>query len=103
MLSESAALLLTFTLNVPFGYWRSGAAKWFLAIHSPVPLVFLFRILSAAPLYHIPAFIVAFFVGQSTGSKLRNFLAKKMTVSKCFVLDLARFARLKLLYHQEPL
>ncbi len=97
MLSESTALLLTFALNVPFGYWRNGAAKlskeWFLAIHSPVPLVFLFRILSAAPLYHIPAFIVAFFMGQFVGSKGRNFLAKKMNVSKCLVLDLAKFVR----------
>ena len=39
-----------FAVNVPFGWWRAGTRKfsrsWFLAVHAPVPLVVLLRIVS---------------------------------------------------------
>jgi hypothetical protein len=41
------ALLIVFAANLPFGYWRAGLAKlslpWFVAIHAPIPLVFVVR------------------------------------------------------------
>jgi len=46
-------LLLTifaFIINMPFGYWRSNVRRFslqfFLAIHIPVALIILFRILT---------------------------------------------------------
>ncbi len=91
---EVLALVLTFLLNVPFGYWRSATRKlskeWFLAVHAPVPLIFLLRIASSAPLHHIPVFVVAFFLGQSSGGKLRKIIAGKIKASKCLAIDLLR-------------
>ena len=72
------ALHLAFVvlLNVPFGYWRAGTRKfskeWFLAIHLPVPFVFLVRVLSGYPLSYIPLFFAAFFAGQYAGKLLRK-------------------------------
>ena len=72
------ALHLAFVvlLNVPFGYWRAGTRKfskeWFLAIHLPVPFVFLVRVLSGYPLSYILLFFAAFFAGQYAGKLLRK-------------------------------
>ncbi len=78
MVSETLALILTFIINLPFGYWRSKTKKlskqWFLAIHLPVPFVFLLRFTSGAPLYHIPIFVVAFFAGQWFGGRIRKII-----------------------------
>jgi len=66
-----AGLLFTYCFNIPFGYWRANTKKfslsWILAIHLPVPVIFLVRILIGAPLYLIPVFVIAFFSGQFTG------------------------------------
>jgi len=71
---EVTALMLTYLLNLPFGYWRGNTRKfskeWFLSIHLPVPLIVLIRIFVNAPLYHIPLFFLAFFLGQFTGNKI---------------------------------
>ncbi len=89
---ESTALLFTFAVNLPFGYWRGGTRKlskeWFLAVHMPVPLVFVFRTLSSAPIYHIPVFVAAFFAGQFIGNRLRRVVG--YTASKCLVMDVIR-------------
>ena len=74
MNSEIVALLLTYLLNLPFGYWRSKTKKmskeWFASVHLPVPIIVLIRVLANAPLSHIPMFFVAFFLGQFTGGKI---------------------------------
>lgn len=76
---EIVALFLTFLLNLPFGYWRKGTRKlskeWFLAIHLPVPLIVVIRVLTQVPLTHIPLFFFAFFLGQFSGGRIRAFLS----------------------------
>ena len=40
-----ASAFVILLLNLPFGYWRAGVARfsrgWFLAVHVPVPFVIL--------------------------------------------------------------
>jgi hypothetical protein len=92
---EVAALSVTFLLNLPFGYWRKITRKmskeWFLAVHSPVPFVFLTRLLAGVSLSHIPFFVFSFFLGQFTGGKIRDRLERKYRqLSKCMVVDLTK-------------
>jgi len=98
MVSEVLALLLTFLVNLPFGYWRSSTKKklskeWFIAVHAPVPIVFLLRYFSNAPLYHIPIFVILFFAGQSIGGRFRKLLTKRIVPTKCLMMDLIRLAK----------
>ena len=73
-----ASALAVLALNLPFGYWRAGTARfsrgWFLAVHSPVPLVIGIRF--AAHLgWHLvtfPVLVGAFFAGQFIGGRLRR-------------------------------
>jgi hypothetical protein len=65
-------------INLPFGFWRAGTRKftlpWFLAVHSPVPLVVGLR-LAAHVGWHLatfPLLVGAFFTGQFCGGKLRR-------------------------------
>lgn len=77
------ALGLVCALNLPFGYWRAGLARmslaWFVAIHAPVPLVFLVRHLFALEwqLESLPLFLGAFFLGQFLGGRLRLTVAAR--------------------------
>ena len=68
-------LLVTFLLNLPFGYWRQGLRKfslpWWLAIHLPVPLVIAFRIGLKIPYATVPLIIAAAVFGQWAGGRLR--------------------------------
>jgi hypothetical protein len=64
-------------LNLPFGYWRSHTQKfsllWFLAVHLPVPLIIVLRLLSGIG-WHMatyPLFVGSFIVGQFIGGKLK--------------------------------
>ncbi|PTD93709.1 hypothetical protein C9439_06585 [archaeon SCG-AAA382B04] len=70
------ALLITFLINLPFGYFRYKykrfGLKWFLAIHLPVPIVAYLRIYSDTPLIWLPVFFLIFFLGQYTGSKINE-------------------------------
>ena len=74
-------LIVTFLVNIPFGFWRAHAKRtgnkieWALAVHLPVPLVVLMRYLaglswnaSGAPM--VLVFVLAYFLGQRTGGKL---------------------------------
>lgn len=88
-------LSATFLLNIPFGYWRAYAKvidnrrEWFLAIHAPVPLVFLLRILSHASIWMIPLFVSAFFIGQYTGGLLHARLESTgWRTSRCLFNDI---------------
>jgi len=67
-------------LNLPFGYWRSKTKKmskeWFLAIHLPVPLIVVLRILAQVSWTHIPLFFFAFFLGQFSGGRIGKLALK---------------------------
>jgi hypothetical protein len=63
-------------LNLPFGCWRVRVRKfsfqWILAIHLPVPLVIIVRMLGGVG-WHIktfPIFAGAYFMGQYLGGSL---------------------------------
>jgi hypothetical protein len=70
--------LAVFLLNLPFGFWRAGTEKfsrnWFLAVHSPVPLVVALRILSGLGwhLSSVPFLVAAFFGGQFVGGRINH-------------------------------
>ncbi|MFZ3383373.1 MAG: hypothetical protein WA144_05560 [Candidatus Methanoperedens sp.] len=69
-------ILLVFFINLPFGYWRYKtprfSRKWMMAVHIPVPFVFLLRISSGFGWNVIPVLILSFAAGQFTGGKLRK-------------------------------
>lgn len=70
--------LITYLINLPFGYWRGGLKKlsfwWFIAIHAPVPLVVITRKLFDIQLSWtlIPFLFGSFFLGQFSGNMLRK-------------------------------
>jgi hypothetical protein len=69
--------VFTFALNVPFGWWRAGLAKfsaaWFVAIHAPVPVIVALRYALGLPFRWetLPLFVAAYFGGQFVGARLR--------------------------------
>lgn len=71
------ALALVCLANLPFGFWRAGLARrslpWLLAIHAPIPLVWLIRDLLGLEwrLATLPLFVGAYFLGQWLGGRLR--------------------------------
>jgi hypothetical protein len=75
--------IITFFLNLPFGYWRANVRKfslqWVLAIHIPVILVIFGRIFSGLGFAFItyPVLIGSFFLGQFLGGKIHRFILKK--------------------------
>jgi hypothetical protein len=64
-----------FLLNLPFGYFRAGTVKfswqWFTAIHLPVFLIIIMRILSGVSWHAIPFVFLADIAGQFAGGMLR--------------------------------
>ena len=58
------------------GVWRSRVGKfsikWFMAVHAPVPVVVLVRVLSGISLKYIPLLVVASVLGQLIGGKIRS-------------------------------
>jgi hypothetical protein len=83
-------------VNIPFGYWRANAGKfsrqWFLAVHIPVPIVIVLRIVSGLG-FHLatfPLMIGAFFFGQLAGGQLHGMLKRytNVDVTACLVWDI---------------
>ncbi len=74
MMVES--MLIVFLLNLPFGYLRSNTSKfsrqWMMAVHVPVPFVFLLRIISGLNWTVIPLLVLSDVAGQIAGGKLRK-------------------------------
>ena len=72
--------LITFIINIPFGYWREGVKKfsinWFIAVHAAVPLVITLRILTGIEwqVLTIAFLVFCYFLGQYTGARLRRRL-----------------------------
>jgi len=75
LLLAAVAVIL---LNLPFGYWRAGlrkrSARWFVAIHAPVPLVVAVRLVLGLGFAWstIPVLVAAFGLGQWLGGRLRG-------------------------------
>jgi hypothetical protein len=76
-------LAIIFLLNLPFGYWRGHVRPfsfpWILAVHLPVPLVIIVRILGGVG-WHIktfPLLAVAYFAGQYLGGNLYTQLKRR--------------------------
>jgi hypothetical protein len=62
------------SLNVPFGAWRATQPRlslgWFLAIHLPIPLLFLLRYGSGLDWHWVPVMLGCAVAGQLLGSWL---------------------------------
>ncbi len=75
-MSINELMLLVFLINLPFGYLRSRAAKfsrkWMMAVHVPVPFVFMLRIFSGLNWTVIPLLVLSDVAGQIAGGKLRK-------------------------------
>lgn len=69
-------MLIVFLLNLPFGYLRSKSARfskqWMMAVHIPVPFIFLLRLLSGFGWKVIPLLMLSDIAGQFAGGKLRK-------------------------------
>ncbi|PWB49998.1 MAG: hypothetical protein C3F06_12910 [Candidatus Methanoperedenaceae archaeon] len=75
-MSINELMLIVFLINIPFGYIRSNAEKfsrkWMMAVHIPVPFVFLLRIFSGLNWTVIPLLVLSDVAGQIAGGKLRK-------------------------------
>lgn len=75
-MSINELMLAVFLINLPFGYLRSSTVrfsrKWMMAVHIPVPFVFLLRIFSGFGLTVIPLLVLSNIAGQIAGGKLRK-------------------------------
>ena len=84
--------LTIYIINLPFGYWRKnvpkGSLQWVLAIHVPVPFIFLLRMAAGFGLETIPLFVIFFFTGQLTGGKIWKKMSTKMEPTSCLIIDL---------------
>ncbi len=69
-------MLIVFLINLPFGYIRSNSTKfsrkWIMAIHIPVPFVFLLRMISGLNWTVIPLLVLSDVAGQIAGGKLKK-------------------------------
>ena len=76
MASINELMLIVFLINLPFGYFRSKTTRfsrqWMMAVHVPVPFVFLLRIFSGFGLSAIPLLVVSDVIGQISGGMLRK-------------------------------
>ncbi len=68
--------LAAVVLNLPMGYWRASTRKftwqWFLAIHLPIPLIFLLRQGMGLSMGFIPLMFACAIVGQLAGGRVRS-------------------------------
>ena len=75
-MSINELMLIVFLINLPFGYMRSRATRfsrqWMMAVHIPVPFVFLLRLVSGLNWTVIPLLVLSNVAGQLAGGKLRR-------------------------------
>jgi len=90
--------VIVFIINIPFGYWRANVRRYslqfFLAIHVPVLLIILYRILSTTGFELTTLFytVPAFFLGQYAGSKIYSFRKNNglLPLTSCLVMDVIK-------------
>ncbi len=74
--SEAVAtiFIITFVMNLIFGYFRAKekkySLKWFLFIHLPIPVVIFARLYANLDYRVIPVFLIAALAGQVIGGKV---------------------------------
>jgi hypothetical protein len=72
-----------FAITLPFGMWRATTRRlslwWFLAIHVPIPFIFLARIEAGYPYTFIPFTVSACLAGQLVGGKIGSLLLQRRT------------------------
>ncbi len=82
-MSINEIVLIVFLINLPFGYIRSRSEKfsrkWMMAIHIPVPFVFLLRVFSGLNWTVIPLLVISDIAGQMVGGKLNKLGAERLT------------------------
>lgn len=70
-----------FALTLPFGAWRVTTRRlslwWFLAIHIPIPFIFLLRIEAGYPYTFIPFTVSACLAGQLVGGKIGTLFFRR--------------------------
>lgn len=78
-------LTAVFLVTLPFGFYRAYTRKlslrWFLAIHVPVPLVFLARVESHLSYTFIPFTCLAFSAAQILGSRIGRWWIKRRPIA----------------------
>ncbi len=91
------AVLFTFLINIPFGYWRAKlkrlSKEWFLAVHLPVPFIVTCRLLLGIHLsvFTVLFLVTAFFLGQRFGILLNKYFERKLgETSKNLFADVLR-------------
>jgi hypothetical protein len=66
-------LIVTFLLNLPFGWLRRKekkfSFKWFLYIHLPIPFIIVMRIWLGINPWFIPLIIAVAVAGQAIGAR----------------------------------
>jgi len=88
-------------LNVPFGYWRANVRRlspqWYLAIHLPVPVVVVLRVLTGLGwrVMTFPFLAASFLLGQFIGGTLHRLRRRRHEepLTSCLVMDLIRSCR----------
>ena len=79
MVSLAELSLVVFVINLPFGYWRSKTVRfsrqWMLAIHLPIPFIFILRTVSGIGLRYVPFLAVFFALGQFAGAMVGKYLS----------------------------
>ena len=89
--------LLVLLVNIPFGYWRANVDRftlqWFLAIHLPVIIVVVLRLVSHLGFawFTYVVLVTAFFLGQKFGALIIKRVRRNCDhATSCLVMDLVR-------------
>lgn len=82
MSAEGVGLVLaTAALNLPFGAYRMTARKfslkWFLAIHLPIPFIFLLRTAIGYSPWFIPWLVIGAGSGQIIGGRVFSWYRRR--------------------------
>lgn len=76
-----ALVAATVAANAPFGMWRVTqrrfSAKWFLAIHLPIPLIFVLRVSAGYSYTFIPWLLLGAVAGQLLGARAYVLLRQR--------------------------
>ena len=63
-------------INLPFGYFRAGYQRyswqWMLAVHAPVPILIILRLIGHKGWVVVPLLIACAVVGQLAGGLIRG-------------------------------
>ncbi|AKG52968.1 hypothetical protein DGWBC_0281 [Dehalogenimonas sp. WBC-2] len=89
-------LIAIFLLNIVFGYWRANTKKfslqWILAIHLPVPIAIILRLVFLSWNWAmVPVFVGVFAAGQFCGAYIRHHLLdRKLPLTSFLLADIVR-------------